>query len=350
LPALLNNGSHPSRVGRYAIVEGVGNGALGPVYAGVDEAIGRRVAVRVGKAGDPRVHQLAKVTGQVAHPNVVSVLDLGEADGAPFAVMELIDGTALNATSFSGPLERKLDVMLQVCDGLQAAHDRGVTHGGVKPSHVLLQPDGVVKLLDFGVEKRADVFASPEQLARERVTPRTDIFSAAATFQFLLTGRPPFASAAATTTEQPQSIAAADAPESLSRTLLKAMEKDPSRRHASINHLRAEIEQVRQGRQGDRQRILMAALDRYRDIETLLAERRALGRRLGMASIESQCDARLARLAAAFPEFARAGLDINHVGDIDPARASEALTELQLFHNDVAAEVSVLKAASGGRR
>jgi serine/threonine protein kinase len=207
-----------------------------------------------------------------------------------------------------------------------------------------------VKLIDFGAEKRADVFASPEQLARERVTERTDLFSAAATFQFFLTGRPPFVSPAAATTEQPQAISAADAPETLSRALLKAMDKDPQRRHSSINHLRAEIDQVRQGRLGDRQRVLIAAFDRYRAIEELLAERRALGRRLRVASIESECDAKLAGLATRFPEFARAGLDINAVGDVDAARVSEALAELQLFHNDVAAEVSVLKAASGVRR
>jgi hypothetical protein len=347
---LLNNGRHPSRVGRYAIVECVGTGALGPVYAGIDDAIGRRVAVRVGKAGDPRVHQQARVTGQVAHPNVVSVLDLGEEEGVPFAVMEMLDVAPLTVASPLASLDQKLDVMRQVCDGLQAGHDRGVTHGGVKPAHVLLQPGGVVKLIDFGVEKRADVFASPEQLARERVTNRTDIFSVAATFQFLLTGRPPFVSPAAATTEQPQAISGDDAPEGLSRALLKAMDKNPARRHASINHLRAEIDQVRQGRQGDRQRILAAAFDRYRSIEELLAERRALGRRLGLPAIEGECDARLARLAAGFPEFARAGLDINSVGDIDPARASEALAGLQMFHNDVAAEVAVLKAASGVRR
>ena len=95
MPTLLNNGSHPSRVGRYAVVECVGNGALGRVYAAVDEAIDRRVAVRVGRAGDPRVHQQARLTGQVAHPNVVSILDLGEDNGGPFAVMELLDGPSL---------------------------------------------------------------------------------------------------------------------------------------------------------------------------------------------------------------------------------------------------------------
>ena len=313
-------------------------GALGPVYSGIDETIGRRVAIRVGRAGDPRVHQQARVTGQVAHPNVVSVLDLGEDNGDPFAVMELLEGPSLLQASLA-TLEDRLTVMRQICDGLQAAHDRGVVHGGMKPGHVFLQ-NGVAKLIDFGSDGRGHVFTSPEQSAGVPADQRSDIYSAAATFHFMLTGRGP----------HPPSLMPKQAPEGLSRAILKAVEAEPVRRQASINHLRAEIDQVRQARQGDRQRILIAAFDRYRDIETLLGQRRALGRRLGMKSIEGECDAKLAQLSAAFPEFARAGLDINNVGEIDPARAAEALTELQLFHNDVAAEIAVLKAASGVRQ
>ena len=274
----------------------------------------------------------------MAHPNVVSILDLGEEQGIPFAVMELLDGASLlQATPTT--LEDRLTVMHQICNGLQAAHDRGVVHGGMKPGHVFLQ-NGVVKLIDFGSDGRGHVFTSPEQSAGVSPDHRSDVYSAGATFHFMLTGRPP----------HPPSLTSTQAPESLSRAVLKAVEAEPVRRQTSVNYLRAEIAQVRQGRVGDRQRVLVAAFDRYRDIESLLAQRRALGRRLGMKSIESECDGKLAQLAAGFPEFARAGLDINNVGDIDAARASEALTELQLFHNDVAAEIAVLKAASGVRR
>jgi serine/threonine protein kinase len=336
---LNNNGNHPSRIGRYAIVDCIGSGAMGRVYAAVDEAIGRRVAVRMGQAGDPRVHQQARLTGQVAHPNVVSVLDLGEDDGQPFAVMELLEGETL-ATAAPRSLEKQFDVMLQICDGLHAAHERGVVHGGMKPGHVFVQNDGVVKLLDFGSDGRGHVFTSPEQSAGVAGDQRSDIYSTAATFHFLLTGRAP----------HPPSISSSQAPEGLSRAVLKALEQEPVRRQTSINHLRAEIDQVRQLRAGERQRVLTAAFDRYRDIEALLAQRRALGRRLGVATIERECDAKLATLAAAFPEFARAGLDINNVGDIDPARAAEALAQLQIMHNDVAAEIAVLRSASGVRR
>ena len=284
------------------------------------------------------MHQQARVTGQVAHPNVVSVLDLGEDGGRPFAVTELVEGPSLLHASLP-TIDERFNVMLQICNGLQAAHDRGVVHGGLKPGHVFVQ-NGVVKLIDFGSDGRGHVFTSPEQSAGVAADQRSDVYAAGATFHFMLSGRAP----------HPPSLTSTQAPEALSRALLKALETEPHRRQSSVNHLRAEIEQVRRSRQGDRQRVLMAALDRYRDIEALLAERRALGRRLGMASIERECDGKLAELAAGFPEFARSGLDINNVGEIDPARATEALTELQVFHNDVAAEIAVLKAASGVRR
>ena len=352
------NNSHPSRVGRYVIAEPIGRGALGEVYAGVEEHVGRRVAVRVGAIGDLRVHQQAKVTGQVAHPNVVSVLDLGDDQGRPYVAMERLDGASLDAGGavMLRSLDARLEAMEQVCAGLQAAHALGIVHGHVKPSHVFVTVErtrgprdadaaswGGIKLLDFGAgDGRPDAYAAPEQVLGEGASERSDVFSAAAVFHFMLTGRQPFQSNAAVATDPPPAIAETAAPETLSRTLLKALDKQSSRRHQSINHLRAEIEQVRVGRQGDRDRVLKAAFDRYRDIEILLAERRALGRRLGMAGVDREHDQALLRLASAFPEFAR-GDATAAVQSIDAARAAEALSLLQLWHNEVLASVSVLK-------
>ncbi|HJU41758.1 MAG TPA: serine/threonine-protein kinase [Vicinamibacterales bacterium] len=345
------NNSHPSRVGRYVIAEPIGRGTLGEVYAGVEDHVGRRVAVRVGTIGDLRVHQQARVTGQVAHPNVVSVLDLGEDQGHPFVAMELLDGASLDgggAVTLRS-LDARLQAMEQVCTGLQAAHERGIVHGHIKPSHVFVTRDGVVKLLDFGAgDGRPDAYAAPEQVAGEGASERSDVFSAAAVFHFMLTGRQPFNSNAAVRTDPPPAIGEAAAPEALSRTLLKALDKNPARRHQSINHLRAEIEQVRVSRQGDRDRVLKAARDRFRDIELLLAERRALGRRLAIESADREYDQALARLSSAFPEFARG--DAGAVQFSDAARAAEALARLQLWHNEVLAAVSVLKSTAGVRK
>jgi serine/threonine protein kinase len=347
-----NNHSHPTRIGRYVIAEPIGQGALGEVYAAVDEQIGRRVALRVGTTGDLRVHQQARVTGQVAHPNVVSVLDLGEDQGRPYAAAELLEGAALDSGGavMLRSIDARLEAMEQVCDGLQAAHDRGIVHGHIKPSHVFITRPGAVKLLDFGAGLgRPDTFAAPEQVKGEGASERSDVFSAAAVFHFILSGRAPFTSSAGVLSEPPPAISDTAAPEAIGRTLMKALDKIPSRRHHSVKLLRAEIEQVRIGRQGDRDRVLKAALDRYRDIEALLDQRRALGRRLGVASIDRECEQALARLASAFPEFARAGADGHAVGPMDPARAAEALAKLQLWHNEVLAAVAVLKTAGGGR-
>jgi hypothetical protein len=175
------------------------------------------------------------------------------------------------------------------------------------------------------------------------------VFSAAAVFHFMLSGRAPFASSAAVLSEPPPALGEAAAPEPLARTLTRALDKSPAHRHHSIRLLGAEIEQVRIGRRGDRDRVLKAALDRYREIESLLDERRTLGRRLGVASIDRDCEQALARLVSTFPEFARAGGDMHAVGPIDPVRAADALAQLQLWHNEVLAAVAVLKTAGGGR-
>lgn len=273
------------------------------------------------------MHQQARVTGHVAHPNVVSVLDLGEDHGAPYAVMELLEGATLTADARLASLDRRLDVMRQVCDGLLAAHEYGVVHGALKPSHVFIRANGTVKLLDFGADDREGPYKAPELKAGQRATERSDVYSAGATFGLMLSD---------------------DTPDALRRSVTKALQADPRQRHAGVAELRAEIDRVRESRENDRLRVVSAAVDRYRDIEALVAQHRTIGRQLGLPSIEHESDARLARLATSFPEFARAGLV--GVDELDSVRAADALARLQRFHNDVAVELSVLRAATGGRR
>jgi hypothetical protein len=172
-------------------------------------------------------------------------------------------------------------------------------------------------------------------------------------FSFILTGRPPFRAKDLAALlheiahEPPAALSEAEAPSALARTLLQALSKDPAQRHQSCAHLRAEIEQVRDMKEGERYRIGRAALDRYRQIETLIAERRTLGRRLGVPDIESDCDAASLRLARRFPDFARLGEDGVWVTPVDLDEATAALTELQNWHNAALASVAVLRAASG---
>lgn len=374
-----NPSGTPSSIGRYTVVELVGRGAMGDVYAAVDNEMGRPVAIKLMRTppevrADARERFLreARLTGQVNHPNVVMVFDLGEDQGRPFIVMELLDAVPLAAhrqLPEAQSLDDRLDLMLQICDGLQAAHDRGVVHRDVKPSNVLVQPGGTVKLLDFGIASAAgsDIaagggvafapeYASPEQVKGEPADRRSDVFSAAAVCYFILTGRPPFGRSDlrqtidAVLNAQPAALTPAEAPEALGRTLMKALDKNPDQRHQGVAHLRAEIEQVRRSLEGDRHRVSRAALERYRQIEALIDQRRALGRRLGLAAVERECDRTSAQLAAGFPELARAGADRSAIAPMDAALASAALARLLDLHNAVLAEVSVLQAASGERR
>lgn len=333
-------GGDPPTIGRYKVVERIGHGAKGEVYAAVDENLGRRVAIRVMPTG-----RIPEVKGQVTHPNVVTVFDRGEHQGRPYVVMELLEGTPLTEylrRPEAQTLNAKIGLMLQMCDGLHAAHDRGVVHGHVKPGHVVVQQNGGVKLLDLGLpwSGGSAAYVSPEQVNGWPPDHRSDIFSAAAVFHFVLTGRPPLA----------PGVAGAEVPDALSGVLARALDERPERRHQSVAVLRAEIDQVRHAQQGDRYRVVRAALDRYHQIEELIDQRRALGRRLGLAEIERECNKTSARLASAFPEFARAGNDSGVIVMLDPARATAALVLLQTWHNEVLAEVSVLKTASGDGR
>ena len=105
-----------------------------------------------------RFFREARITGQLAHRNIVTVFDLGEDDGHPYIVMELLDGLPLAEhlrSARRASLDAKIDLMMQVCDGLQNAHRRGVMHRDVKPSNLFVQRDGTLKILDFGVARLA---------------------------------------------------------------------------------------------------------------------------------------------------------------------------------------------------
>jgi serine/threonine protein kinase len=368
----------PEYIGRYRLGERLGRGAMGVVYAATDEALGRPVAIKVmltNLEADPsmreRFYREARVTGQLVHPNIVTVFDLGEDRGRPYLVMERLHGAPLIdllRQPAPGLFDIKVDWMLQTCDGLQAAHDRGVVHRDVKPSNLFVQHDGGLKVLDFGLALLAastltasgmlvgtPEYMSPEQARGDATDARSDLFSAAGVFYFILTGRPPFPETDLSRMldlivhRPPAPLAEHEAPASLSRVLMKALSKDPGERQQSCAELRAEIDQVRLMKDGERHRAARAAQDRYRQIESLLDERRTLGRRLKVHDIDAECDRSAARLAQQFPQVARMAADGALMTPVELAAAAAALTELQDLHNAELAAVAVLRAASGQR-
>jgi serine/threonine protein kinase len=201
-------------IGPYSLLARLGRGTMGVVYRAVSLA-GDEVALKVmlpEVAGDEharaRFLREAHAVSRLRHRNIISVLDAGVHDGAPYIAMELLQGNTLEARLASGEpltLQAKLDVVIQLCEALQFAHDHGIVHRDVKPANLALLPDGRVKLFDFGVAKISgathtrvgDVlgsvaYMSPEQLAGQEVDGRADVFSAGAILYELLTGRRPY--------------------------------------------------------------------------------------------------------------------------------------------------------------
>jgi len=205
----------PLHVGRFAILERIGGNSTSAVHAAYDEVADRRVALKMIAAdveddeeARTRFYREARVTSELHHPNIVSVLDVGEEQGRPFIAMELLDGRSLDERlrDASVPLAEALSLGIQLCAGLQAAHDQAVVHRDLKPSNLFVTSDGVLKILDFGLARLQTStltahgsvlgtpdFMSPEQAEGRRVDHRSDIFSAAAVVSLLVTGISPFA-------------------------------------------------------------------------------------------------------------------------------------------------------------
>jgi serine/threonine protein kinase len=123
-----------------------------------------------------RFYREARVTAQLVHPNIVTVFDLGEDRGRPYLVMERLHGASLVSLlnpPAPGMLELKIDLMLQTCDGLQAAHERGIVHRDLKPSNLFVQRDGGLKILDFGLAQLAASSRSTCRRSRRGVRPWT---------------------------------------------------------------------------------------------------------------------------------------------------------------------------------
>ena len=202
--------------GRYRLDREVGRGGMGAVWAGTDEVLGRRVALkRVGYAPGEnapdleRAEREARLAARLNHPHVVAVFDLVHEDGAQWLVMEYVDGEDLAAlVRRTGPLDpdRAAALVAQAAEALAAAHAGGIVHRDVKPSNLMVTADGEVKLTDFGIARAEQdvaltrtglVTGSPSYLAPEVASGRTatsasDVWSLGATLFFALEGRPPY--------------------------------------------------------------------------------------------------------------------------------------------------------------
>ena len=256
--------------GRYTLTSPIASGGMGDVWRARDGVLGRDVAVKVmrnmGRPGAleatfaERFRDEARHSAALSHPNIATVYDYGEDDGAAYLVMELVEGEPLSqviARGASSPA-RVRSVIGQAALALQAAHDGGVVHRDVKPANILLTPEGRVKLTDFGIARAGDgasytrtgevlgtpQYLSPEQALGHVATGASDIYALGIIAWEMLVGRKPFdaGSAVATALAQVNDPAPAlpdDVPADLRRIVMSCLAKEPERRPASALALAA---------------------------------------------------------------------------------------------------------------
>ncbi len=301
----------PASIGKYKILERIGRGAMGVVYSARDEIMDRVVALKV-MAGDleaepdtrARFYREAKVGGQLLHRNITTVFDLGESEGRLYMVMELLRGQPLNqflARPEGVSLEMKVDLMIQLCEGLAAAHSHGVYHRDIKPSNLYVLDDGTLKILDFGIARLATStmtatgsivgtpdYMSPEQTVGSEIDQRSDIFSAGALFYAMLSGNKPFASPDLPTVlrkvqrEDPPPITQPDVPAGLVRIVMKALAKKKEDRPQSARELASALVQFRREWEAEARNIAERAHAVYKTIEALIEEQSHSAERLGL--------------------------------------------------------------------
>jgi serine/threonine protein kinase len=207
--------------GRYQLVERIAGGAMGDVWRAIDTLLGRQIAIKLLKsnlgADDSfleRFRHEAMSAASLSHPAIATVYDYGEEQGnggqpIAYIVMELVDGESLNFTlRRKGPLSPReaLGIIGQTAQGLQAAHELGIVHRDIKPANLLIRPDGMVKITDFGIARASDdpaltqtgvmlgtvQYMSPEQLRGHPATPASDIYALGVVAFVCITGHTPF--------------------------------------------------------------------------------------------------------------------------------------------------------------
>ncbi|HEX8138442.1 MAG TPA: protein kinase [Pyrinomonadaceae bacterium] len=287
-------------VSHYRIVETLGEGGMGVVYAAEDLSLGRRVAIKFLSAGADdkqfraRFLREARAISQLSHPHIAVIYDYGETeDDQPYIVMEMVTGRNLSELLRAGPLSvrRTVEIVCAVAEALGEAHAQGIIHRDIKPSNVILNDRGHVKVLDFGLAKQfkearernssdpeaqtlltmntqtnavvgTPRYMSPEQAKSAPVGPRSDLFALGALLYECLTGKPPFMGANAIETiaqvihvDPPRpSTLNRQVPPALDRVTLRALSKDVEQRYQSaeemLDDLRAVEEVLRES--GDR--------------------------------------------------------------------------------------------------
>ena len=272
------------QIGRFEILEELGRGSMGAVYKARDPRIDRIVAIKIilTAALDPadmeqyrlRFQREAQAAGRMSHAGIVAIHDIAEDEsGQPYLVMEFVEGTPLDKLMAPGkerlPPAKTLDIAMQVARALDYAHRRGVIHRDIKPANIMVTPEGVAKIADFGIAKLAGTqltqvgqlvgtpaFMSPEQFSGAAVDGRSDLFSLGAVLYWMCTGERPFAGDSMTSisfkivygAHIPARQLQATLPGDLDTVIGRALAKSPADRYQSCGELAADLEAVQAGR------------------------------------------------------------------------------------------------------
>ncbi len=277
-----------TRLGPYEIQDLLGTGGMGEVYRARDPRLSREVAVKLitadGASSPERLSRFeteARAAAQLAHPNVVTVFDVGTHEGQPYLVLELLEGQTLREVLRGGapPMRQSLTWALETARGLGAAHERGIIHRDLKPENIFLSEAGRVKVLDFGLAKLQETLAgsssdtssptatkdtspgvilgtigymSPEQVKGEPAVARSDVFALGAVLYELLSGQRAFSGAtsaevlASILRDEPSSLMTLrpEIPASLESVVRRCLGKHPAERFSSGNEVAAALETV----------------------------------------------------------------------------------------------------------
>jgi Tol biopolymer transport system component len=268
-----------TKLGPYEILAPIGAGGMGEVYRARDTRLGRDVALKIlpeSFAREPerlrRFEQEARAVAALNHPNILAVFDIGQHNGAPFLVSELLEGESLREVLDAGalPQRKTLDYGVHIAYGLAAAHEKGIVHRDLKPENIFVTKDGRIKILDFGLAKLAAntdddpegvtltgshtaagvvmgtaAYMAPEQVRGEAADQRTDIFAFGAVLYEMLSGvrafrrDTPAETMTAVLKEEPPEMSdpVRPLPAALERTVRRCLEKSPQQRFQSARDL-----------------------------------------------------------------------------------------------------------------
>ena len=278
LPDIAPDEALPEAVGPYRILREIGHGGMGTVYLAerTDGAYEKTVAVKIIRRGMDtdfvvsRFRHERQILAGLAHPNIAALLDGGQTpEGLPYFVLEYVEGEPIDKFCEAQKLtvQKRLRLFLSVCEAVQHAHQNLVVHRDLKPGNVLVTREGRVKLLDFGLAKLlapgteetaqaqrflTPAFASPEQIRGEAITVASDVFSLGVLLYLLLSGKRPFGGKDTSYERLSRAVCEDDPPRpstvlpalkgDLDAIVLKALRKEPEKRYASVEELRADVD------------------------------------------------------------------------------------------------------------